>query len=50
MTAKARSFVPALRFDRLTPFYDPLLAAFLRERAWREALVARASFYRARKA
>jgi ubiquinone/menaquinone biosynthesis C-methylase UbiE len=42
MTPRTRSnesFLPALRFDALTRFYDPLVAATTRERAFKERLV-----------
>src|SRR4051794_1373974 len=35
----AASFLPALRFQALTRFYDPLMAATMRERVWRRRLV-----------
>jgi ubiquinone/menaquinone biosynthesis C-methylase UbiE len=40
MTAPARSFVPALAFEALTPLYDAVVAATMRERAFRRRLVA----------
>ena len=38
-----RRYVPALGFDFLTPFYDPLVAATTRERTFKRALVAQAA-------
>ena len=40
MTAPARPFVPALAFEALTPLYDAVVAATMRERAFRRRLVA----------
>jgi SAM-dependent methyltransferase len=36
-------YIPALRFRSLTRLYDPLLAAFLRERTWKTRLVEQAA-------
>ena len=35
----ADRYIPALRFRALTRFYDPVLAAVLRERTWKSRLV-----------
>src|SRR3954463_8119925 len=37
-----RQFVPALRFDALTPLYDPVVAITSRERAFKQRLLAHA--------
>ena len=38
-----RSYVPALGFDWLTRFYDPLLALTLREKTLKDRLIAQAA-------
>ncbi len=43
MTGGARSFVPALSWDVLTPFYDLLVALTTRERAFKGRLVEQAT-------
>jgi ubiquinone/menaquinone biosynthesis C-methylase UbiE len=43
MSDPGAPFVPALRFHRLTRFYDPLVRLTLREARWRALLVAQAS-------
>jgi ubiquinone/menaquinone biosynthesis C-methylase UbiE len=37
-----KSYIPALSFDRLTPFYDPLLRWGMREQAFKHALIQQA--------
>jgi ubiquinone/menaquinone biosynthesis C-methylase UbiE len=42
VTAAARSYVPALAFDALTPLYDALIALTMRERAFKTRLIEQA--------
>ena len=37
-----RSFIPALRFDRLTPLFDPVVALTTRERSFKSRVLERA--------
>ena len=39
MSTKSKNYVSALRFDALTRIYDPLIAATLKEKAFKSALV-----------
>jgi ubiquinone/menaquinone biosynthesis C-methylase UbiE len=39
MRTKEREFLPALRFDRLTPIYDPVVRFTTRERAFKRRLL-----------
>jgi ubiquinone/menaquinone biosynthesis C-methylase UbiE len=39
MTTRERDFLPALRFERLTPIYDPVVRLTTRERAFKRRLL-----------
>lgn len=41
--SEQRDFVPALKYDWLTKFYDPLIAWFLREKTFKRRLVKQAN-------
>jgi ubiquinone/menaquinone biosynthesis C-methylase UbiE len=43
--ASSERYVPALRFERLTALYDPLLALTLREREFKEGLLDQAALH-----
>lgn len=43
MTEKTKNFIPALRFDFFTKFYDPIVRATTREYAFKRALLAQAN-------
>ncbi len=43
MTSKQDDYVPALAYDGLTRFYDPLIAMALRENAFKSALIEQAN-------
>lgn len=43
MTSSTENLIPALRYDALTRFYDPLMGALLRERAFKSRLVQQAA-------
>ena len=43
MTKKERDFLPALRFERLTPLYDPIVRVTTRERAFKARLLDQAA-------
>lgn len=45
MTRKSKDFIPALRFDFFTKFYDPLVRAMTREYAFKRALIAQANLH-----
>jgi len=43
MTAKPDRYIPALRFHRLTPFYDPVLKWVMQEEVFKRRLIAQAA-------
>lgn len=43
MTSKSKKYIPALRFDRLTPLYDPILCWLMREELIKRRLIQEAS-------
>lgn len=43
MARKSKNFIPALRFDLFTKFYDPLVRATTREYAFKRSLAAQAN-------